>query len=98
MQKQQSARLKPRHILLCCVIGLAVLFGMAISQHNKLLEIAAEHTRLKAQYDALLLEEERVMRMLEYVHTDEYLKQYARERLGYLEPDDYKFYREDAAE
>ncbi len=98
MQKQTNSSLRPRHILFCCIIGLAVLFGMAISQRNKLSEISSEHTKLKSQYEALLLEEERVLRMLDYVHTDEYLKQYARERFGYLGPNDYKFYREEPTE
>ena len=41
-----------------------------------------------------LAEGERLERMLEYMQTDEYLLQYAREKLGYVFPGDIKFYDE----
>ena len=54
--------------------------------------IAEDTAALQAQLDALRVEEERLERMLEYMQTDDYLLQYAREKLGYVFPDDIKFY------
>ncbi len=90
--------LRPQHIFLCCLLGLVVLFSMAISQTDKLKEISRQQEELTASYELLQLEEQRLSRMLEYAQTDEYLKQYAREKLGYVGPGDYKFYRDTPAQ
>ncbi len=93
-QAKLTFTLRPRHILLCCLAGMTVLLCMVVSQSEKLKQIASEQQQLTAAYDELQLEEQRLSRMLEYSQTDEYLQQYAREKLGYVGPNDYKFYRD----
>ena len=66
--------------------------GIYLSQQTKLTSIAEETAALQQQLDALKVEEERLERMLEYMQTEEYLLQYAREKLGYVFPNDIKFY------
>ena len=66
--------------------------GIYLSQQTKLTAITEETAALQQQLDALKVEEERLERMLEYMQTDEYLLQYAREKLGYVFPNDIKFY------
>ncbi|HWR23982.1 MAG TPA: hypothetical protein VN366_10970 [Feifaniaceae bacterium] len=91
---RQHALLRPQHILLgCCLVLLALMF-IYFSQSAKLAEIEKEKTQLNESYEAMLLEEQRLNGMLGYVQTDDYMMQYAREKLGYVSPDDYKFYRD----
>ncbi len=97
-QVKSVSALRPQHIFLCCLIGLVVLLSMAISQTDKLKEITRQQQELTVSYEQLQLEEQRLSRMLEYAQTDEYLEQYAREKLGYVGPDDYKFYRDAPAQ
>lgn len=87
--------IRPRHILGCLVLGLLLLAGVAVSQSGKLDEIYLRQEELTTAYDTLLLEQNRLEYMKEYAQTDEYLQQYAREKFGYLGPNDYKFYIEE---
>ncbi|MBA4347681.1 MAG: hypothetical protein C0413_02390, partial [Clostridiales bacterium] len=52
---------------------------------------------LQSKLDSLKVEEERLERMLEYMRTTDYMIQYAREKLGYVFHDDFKFF-DDAAQ
>ncbi len=91
---KHSVLLRPQHILLgCCLVLLALSF-VYLSQSAKLTEIEKEKTQLNENYETMLLEEQRLNGMLGYVQTDAYMMQYAREKLGYVSPDDYKFYRD----
>ena len=95
MQKnKQITWLRPGHIFLACAICLALVFVLIYSQQEKLAEVRAEQERLQAQHDQLLLEEQMLERMIEFANTDDYIEQIAREKLGYVWPNDYKFYRE----
>lgn len=95
MPRKLRARLRPRYILLCLLLGLLVLAGVAVSQAAKLDEIKVQQEQLTARQEALLLEEQRLQHMLDYAQTDAYKEQYARETFGYLGPNDYKFYTEE---
>jgi len=98
MAKQGSPRLKTgfhikaRYIVLFFVLTFFVLGGVYLSQQTQLKTIAEEKTELQSQLDDLKVEQERLERMLEYMQTTDYLLQYAREKLGYVFPDDWKFY------
>ena len=92
--ERKKRRLKPRHIFLCCAINLVFLAAIVISQETKLGEITQQQQSLQEKYDLILLEEQRLERMLEYAQTDAYIEQLARERLGYVGEADYKFFRE----
>lgn len=76
------------------ILAFFVLGGVFLSQQTKLKSIQNDKLALQADLDALSVEEERLERMLEYMQTDEYKLQYAREKLGYVFPDDVKFYDE----
>ncbi len=97
-RKKQTSKLRPRHIFICCLVMLLLLGGAYLSQSSKMDEIAAEQDVKTAELNALMLEEEKLSRMLEYAQTDEYKRQYAREVLGYVGPNDFKFYREESTE
>ncbi len=79
-------------MILFFILTFFVLGGVYLSQQTKLQSIAEEKTQLQADLDELKVEEERLERMLEYMSTTDYLIQYAREKLGYVFEDDWKFY------
>ena len=89
--KKTGFFIRPRYIILFFILVFFVLGGVYLSQQTKLTSIADEKVTLQTQLDQLKVEEERLERMLEYMQTDEYLRQYAREKLGYVYPSDYKF-------
>lgn len=93
-RSKRKARLRPRHVFAGMLVGLLLLAGVMVSQTSKLEEIQKQQESLTAQLNELTLEEQRLEHMLEYAQTDEYLQQYVREKLGYLGPNDYKFYIE----
>lgn len=92
MVKQFRFKLKARYVILAFLLAFCILGGIYLSQQTKMTTIEEETAALQAQLDALRVEEERLERMLEYMQTDDYLLQYAREKLGYVYPDDIKFY------
>ena len=89
--------LRPRYIIAGFVLAFFILGGVYLSQQTKLTSISEEKARLQTKLDGYKIEEERLERMLEYMQTDEYLIQYAREKLGYVFPDDIKFIDDGAA-
>ena len=93
-QKKSGLSIRPRYILLFFLLMFCILGGIYLSQQTKLSSIAEEKATLQTQLDALTVEQERLERMLEYMQTNDYLLQYAREKLGYVYADDYKFYDE----
>ena len=90
--KRTGFFIKPRYIILFFILTFFVLGGVYLSQQTKLKSIAEEKVTLQTQLDSLNVDEERLERMLEYMQTTDYLIQYAREKLGYVFPDDWKFY------
>lgn len=89
---KSGIRIRPRYIILFFVLTFFVLGGVFLSQQTKLKSIAEEKVTLQTELDAYKVEQERLERMLEYMQTTEYLVQYAREKLGYVFSDDWKFY------
>jgi len=89
-------RIRPRYLILFFILTFFVLGGVYLSQQTKLVSIAEQKVQLQAKLDQLKVEEERLERMLEYMRTTDYMIQYAREKLGYVFEDDWKFY-DDAA-
>jgi hypothetical protein len=73
-------------------LTIFVLGGVYLSQRTKLSSIAEEKIELQTKLDAKKVEQERLERMLEYMQTTDYKIQYAREKLGYVFEDDWKFY------
>ena len=85
-------RIRPRYIILFFILTIFVLGGVYLSQRTKLSSIAEEKIELQTKLDAKKVEQERLERMLEYMQTTDYKIQYAREKLGYVFEDDWKFY------
>ena len=92
MAKKRRFKLKAGYIMLAFLLAFCVLGGIYLSQQTRLDYIADEKDSLQSQLDSLKVEEERLSRMLEYMQTNDYLLQYAREKLGYVYPNDLKFY------
>jgi cell division protein FtsB len=89
-------RIRPRYLILFFILTFFVLGGVYLSQRTKLTSIADQKVELQTQLDAFKVEEERLERMLEYMQTTDYMIQYAREKLGYVFEDDWKFYDDTA--
>jgi cell division protein FtsB len=85
-------RIRPRYLILFFILTFFVLGGVYLSQQTKLTSISQEKVVLQAELDTLRVEEERLERMLEYMRTTDYMIQYAREKLGYVFADDFKFF------
>ncbi len=91
-QMKTGFRIRPRYIILFFILTIFVLGGVYLSQRTKLSSIAEEKVKLQTNLDAKKVEQERLERMLEYMQTTDYKIQYAREKLGYVFEDDWKFY------
>ena len=87
-----SFRLRPVHLFLIFILLLFVLGGVYLSQQTTMASIEDEKAEKQSVLDGLKVDEERLERMLEYMQTDQYMMQYAREKLGYVFDDDIKFY------
>ena len=87
-----SFRLRPVHMLLLFILLLFILGGVYLSQQTTMASIEDEKAEKQAVLDSLKVDEERLERMLEYMQTDQYMMQYAREKLGYVFDDDIKLY------
>ena len=85
-------RLRPRYLILFFILAFFVLGGVYLSQQTKLASIAEKKIELQTKLDGKKVEEERLERMLEYMRTTDYMIQYAREKLGYVFKDDWKFF------
>lgn len=90
-KKKSKGRIKAAYIIMGFVFAFCIVGGIFLSQQTRLKTIAEETASLQGDLDALKVEEERLTRMLEFMQTNDYLLQYAREKLGYVYPDDYKF-------
>lgn len=91
---ETGIRIRPRYIIMAFILAFFILGGVYLSQQTKLRSIAEQKVDLQSDLDALSVEAERLERMLEYMQTDEYKLQYAREKLGYVFSDDIKFIEE----
>ena len=96
-QRKRDTRIfkfRPLYVVLAFLLAFFVMAGVYLSQQTKLSSIQEQKDELQKELDSLTVEEERLERMLEYMQTTEYLLQYAREKLGYVFPDDIRFYED----
>lgn len=91
MKQKRKFKITPKFIALLTVLCVVFACMIYFSQEQKLEEIAAQEALLQEEYDAMQNEEQRLQYMIEYAKSDEYLIQYAREKLGFVLPDDIKF-------
>ena len=96
-QMKTGFRIRPRYIILFFILTIFVLGGVYLSQRTKLSSIAEKKIELQTKLDAKKVEQERLERMLEYMQTTDYMIQYAREKLGYVFQDDWKFFDDSAS-
>lgn len=92
MAGKRYLKLKPIYVFLVFLLAFCVMGGIYLSQQTKLKSIDQEKADLQSELDSYKVEQERLESMLEYMQTDSYLEQYAREKLGYVYPNDTKFY------
>ena len=92
MATKRLLKIKPIYIILVFLLAFCIMGGIYLSQQTKMDSIEEEKAELQAELDAYKVEQERLESMLEYMQTDAYLEQYAREKLGYVYPNDTKFY------
>ena len=95
MAQKRKFRITPKFIVLLTVLCVVFAYALYLSQEQKLKEIAEKEAALRQEYQALQNEEQRLEYMIEYAKSEEYLIQYAREKLGFVLPDDVKFDIED---
>ncbi|MEA5058425.1 MAG: hypothetical protein EOM66_03545 [Clostridia bacterium] len=92
MDKQNGKRWNKKRIgFLAGALLVAALGVVFVSQERKLEAIRQEQQALGEEYAALEIEKQRLEYMIEYAQSEEYLLQYAREKLGYVKPGDIKF-------
>lgn len=94
----QSIRIRKKRFLIFALAVTVVLAAAtcfvavnAVRQMNKLGEINSEYDALEQRYNEMLRDEQRLEFMIEYSGSKEYLEQQARERFGYVLPDDIIF-------
>lgn len=81
-----------------CVVFLGGVLFAGIKhkeQSDRIAALNAEYEALSDEYDSMLRREEQLEYMVEYVKTDEYLLQIAREQLGYVFSSDIIFETEE---
>jgi len=93
-RKRKKKNCKPILFWLCVLMVIGAGFAaVMLSQQDKLNQLRQEQAALTEEYDGLMVETERLRRMLDYVNTEQYMLQYAREKLGYVMPEDIRFYK-----
>ena len=90
-KKKKKFRLRAGYVILAFLLLVCILGGVYLSQETRIKTIAEEQASLQNELDKLKVEEERLERTLEYMGTNDYLLQYAREKLGYVYSNDLKF-------
>ncbi len=90
-KQKRKLRITPKFIALLTVLCAIFAFFIYFSQEQKLGEIAEKEAALQAEYQALQNEEQRLEYMIEYAASEEFMIQYAREKLGFVLPGDIRF-------
>lgn len=80
-----------RVVALVCLLCVGLAGAVLLSQQRKLHSIAEEQEALLKEIAVQEDEMDRMEYMIEYSQNEAYLIQYAREKLGYVRPDEIKF-------
>ncbi len=89
---KKKYRITPKLFVALGVVCICLIAAVLADQSGRAKEIQAEKAKLEAEYQLLHNEKQRVENMIDYVHSEDYLIQYAREKLGFVKPDDIKFH------
>ncbi|MCE5235169.1 MAG: septum formation initiator family protein [Clostridiaceae bacterium] len=88
---KRKLKVRFRFAALAFLAGACVVGAVFWSQEQKLAEIRREQASLQAKYDALQNEKQRTELMIEYARSEEYLLEYAREKLGFIKEGETQF-------
>jgi len=91
----KKKKLTSRFFILLSLTFMGIAVIVYFSQERKLDEIRKEQEELSLTYQELLNEQQRIEYMIEYAQSEEYLLQYAREKLGYVYDNELKFHISD---
>ena len=83
--------IKPSLIVFALLLMASILGGVYLVQQSQMRDIEDEVAQKQAELDAMRVQMEQSERMLEFMQSDDYLIQYAREKLGMVFPSDYLF-------
>lgn len=90
MAQRQKKFIQPRFWIMLCIL-LIIVFGFSLSvQYIRLRTQAQTLANLEAEYQTLMNEMSEKAAELEFMQTDEYIEQAARE-LGMLPPDEIRY-------
>jgi cell division protein FtsB len=88
---KRQVKVRFRFAALLFLAGACAVGAVFWSQEQKLAEIRQQQQELQAKYDALKNEKQRTELMIEYAHSEEYLLEYAREKLGFIGKNEIQF-------
>lgn len=98
MKMRSKRRLQHRISVIsisCVVLFLTVILGVAsISMQEKNRDYKAQEAELQEQIDAEIAREEEIAELEEYVGSDEYVEDVAKEKLGLINPNEIIFQAE----
>ena len=97
-KRNTSARQRAREhrfsvlIILCVIVVLALMLSIAsISLHKKNQKYKAQEAELMQQLEEEKLRSEEIDELEEYVGTDEYIEDVAKDKLGLVHPNEILF-------
>ena len=90
-KKHRKKNKRARAATLVGLIAAVIIAVVLYSQEVKLRTIYAEQAELEEVIAGQQEEMDRLEYMIEYTGSESYLIQYAREKLGYVRPDEIKF-------
>lgn len=90
-KKHRKNNKRARAATLVGLIAAVIIAVVLYSQEIKLRAIYSEQTELEEVIAGQEEEMNRLEYMIEYTGSESYLIQYAREKLGYVRPDEIKF-------
>ena len=95
MKSKKKRRLQHRISVIsisCVILLLAVVLGVAsISLQEKNSRYKAQEEELREQIEAEIVREEEIEELEEYVGSDEYVEDVAKEKLGLINPNEIIF-------
>ncbi|MBQ6704050.1 MAG: septum formation initiator family protein [Clostridia bacterium] len=90
-KKHRKKNKRTRAAFAAGLVAALIIAVVLYSQEVKLRAIYAEQAELEEVIAGKEEEMDRLEYMIEYTGSDSYLIQYAREKLGYVRPDEIKF-------
>lgn len=90
-------RVRLRTVVLAVVLAAAALLIAALAHRGNMNRMQKELVDYQQQIKEANAEEETLRSRLEFMETDAYIAQEARQRFGYMAPEELRFYIDDGA-